>query len=85
MSDKAQNEPIDYTAMTEHEMVNSLSDDAMKWAKAFCQFAKKMGYGDIDEDWAVGWFANAIEHSSDVRYHRSQPQTKPVINDFPED
>lgn len=56
----------DYTAMTSGKMLSALGDDASKWAAAFCQHAKKLGH-DIDEGWMIGWFANAIEHSSDVR------------------
>jgi hypothetical protein len=57
----------DYTAMEAPTMLAALRDDASKWAAAFCQTAKKLGYGDIDEGWMTGWFANAIEHSTDVR------------------
>jgi hypothetical protein len=57
----------DYTAMSDGEMVVALGDDGMKWAVAFCQMARKLGHHGIDEGWMVGWFASAIEHSSDVR------------------
>lgn len=56
----------DYTVMTGPELLAACRDDASKWADAFCQHAKKQGH-DIDRDWMVGWFANAIEHSHDVR------------------
>lgn len=57
----------DYTAMEGPAMLAACRDDAAKWATAFCQHAKKLGHGDIDEGWMIGWFANAIEHSTDVR------------------
>lgn len=58
--------PPDYTAMSGPDLLRACRDDARKWASAFCQHAKKQGH-DIDHDWMVGWFANAIEHSHDVR------------------
>lgn len=57
----------DYTAMESCAMVSECADDAAKWAKAFCQHAEKLGHPGIDEGWVIGWFANAIEHSTDVR------------------
>lgn len=52
------------------------SFDAQDWAKAFCKIANGFGFKDaegkpIDEDWMVGWFANALmrgfdEHASRV-------------------
>jgi hypothetical protein len=62
----AADNPQDFTAMSGPEMLAACRDDATKWAAAFCQHAKKRGQ-DIDEEWMVGWFANAIEHSHDVR------------------
>ena len=56
----------DYTAMSGPEMLHACRDDGHKWATAFCQHAKTQGH-DIDHGWMVGWFANAIEHSHDVR------------------
>jgi hypothetical protein len=58
---------VDYTIMTGPELLSSCRDDGAKWAAAFCQQAKKLGHGDIDHNWMTGWFANAIEHSYDVR------------------
>lgn len=60
----------DYTAMESHLMVQELGADAAKWAAAFCQTAEKLGHAGIDEGWMIGWFANAIEHSYDVRTGR---------------
>jgi len=49
----------------------------MMWAKCFCATAKKLGH-DLEPDWMVGWFANAIETASDVRHRRAMPCTRPV-------
>ena len=57
---------MDYTALSEPEMLEALGDDASKWAEAFCQFARTNGH-TIDEAWMITWFANAIEHSHHVR------------------
>jgi hypothetical protein len=48
------------------DLLAALGDRADRWAAAFCAIAKKLGK-DIDEGWMLGWFANAIEHSSHVR------------------
>ena len=69
----------DYTAMSEPDLLNAMSDDASQWAAAFCQIAKKLGH-DIDEGWMIGWFANAIERSHDVRVARMQPDVKPMTD-----
>lgn len=58
---------IDYTEMSWPDLLAACRDDASKWAAAFCQTAKKLGHGDIDEGWMIGWFANAIENACDVR------------------
>lgn len=82
MSDATQ--PVtDYASMTEQELLNAVGDDASKWAAAFRQVALRLGYSDMDEGWLIGWFANAIEHSSDVRTWRSKPETQPVAGQVP--
>lgn len=58
----------DYTKMDGPDLLNACRDDAAKWAAAFRQTAVKLGYSDMDEGWLIGWFANAIEHSHDVRH-----------------
>jgi hypothetical protein len=68
----------DYASMPEHKMLDAMSDDASRWAAAFCQIAKKQGH-DLDEGWMLGWFANAIEHSTMVRTARARPRTEPVV------
>lgn len=55
------------TADTAPEMLDRLRDNAQLWAQEFNKTAVKMGYGEMDEDWLIGWFANAIEHSHAVR------------------
>jgi hypothetical protein len=82
MSDQ-QNVTSDYTKMDGSMLLQHLRDDAMSWAVAFNQHAVKLGYSSMDEGWLVGWFANAIEHSSAVRERRSKPETIPVITSFP--
>ncbi len=85
MSAETQDGTPDYTGMESYLLLYALGDDAGLWAKAFCQHVKKLEGHDLDEGWVLGWFANAIEHSTDVRRWRSQPQTSPVIdpNIFP--
>ena len=63
---------VDYVAMSSGELLTAVGDDAYKWADAFCQTAKRMGINGIESDWMIGWFANAIEHSSDVRRWRME-------------
>jgi hypothetical protein len=52
--------------MTDGELLAYMGDDAAKWASEFCKIARDLGH-DIDEGWMIGWFANAIEHSSHIR------------------
>lgn len=59
-------EQPDYTAMEGGKLIAALGDDATKWAAAFCQHAERIGHV-IDEGWMIGWFANAIECSHDLR------------------
>jgi hypothetical protein len=61
---------MDYTALSAPELLAACRDDAAKWAAAFCQHAEKLGHTGIDEGWMIGWFANAIENSYDVRSGR---------------
>lgn len=53
------------------DLLERLGDDASKWAAEFRKTAIRLGYSDMDEGWLIGWFANAIEHSTDVRWRRS--------------
>lgn len=54
-----------YQAMSPGDMLEAVGDDAHKWAQAFCQ-----QFPAIDAGTMIGWFANAIEHSGDVRHWR---------------
>jgi hypothetical protein len=71
--DRQMSEP-DFYKMTGPEMVEYCGDNAARWAEAFCRIKEKQGWGamDIDEGLMIGWFANAIEHSTQVR-------SRPVI------
>lgn len=62
----------DYTKMEGSELMEALGDNAAKWAEAFCQIAATHGV-IVDEGWMASWFANAIEHSHDVRMGRRLP------------
>ncbi len=52
------------------DMLARLGDDARKWATEFRASAVKAGYPDMAQDFVFAWFANAIEHSHDVRTGR---------------
>lgn len=71
-------EPINYADMDGSHMLQAVGDDASKWAAAFCQKCAKLGHEVPDEGWMTGWFANAIEHSGDVRRWRKSEQTPPT-------
>lgn len=57
---------FDYTRLDGPMLMFACGDDGAKWGVAFCQHAKKIGL-DIEEGWAIGWFANAIETATDFR------------------
>ncbi len=54
-------------------MLTQLGDDGQKWGAAFSEVARGKGWtiSEDDENWLAGWFANAIEHSWDVRQARA--------------
>jgi hypothetical protein len=60
-----ENEMTKYSEMSPGDMLQAVGDDAQKWADAFCEINP-----DADRETMVGWFANAIENSSDVRRGR---------------
>lgn len=68
----------DYTLLDGPAFLEALGDDAMKWAMAFCQIMHKQKW-EIDESLMVSWFANAIEHSSDVRARRALSAPPPAV------
>ncbi len=57
----------DYTKLTPGEMLAACADNASKWSRAFCQFYKEAEGRDIDEGWVIGWFANAMMATEDLR------------------
>ena len=57
---------MDYKSMQPGDMLAAVEDDAGKWADAFCQ----INPDGPPQDVMIGWFANAIEHSGDVRHAR---------------
>jgi len=61
--------------------------DASKWAQAFCRIKEAQGWSadDIDEGLMITWFANAIEHSSQVRDHAPTSQQWQPIETAPHD
>ena len=56
----------DYTVLSPPELLQELGDSAPRWATAFMQIVID---GKKEIDWGLmnSWFANAIEHSSDIR------------------
>lgn len=54
-------------AVNAAEFLEYLGDDAAKWAAEFCKTARDLGVNGLDEEWTIGWFANAIEHSHHIR------------------
>ena len=57
---------MDYTELGDVDLLGACGADASKWAVAFNQHAVKLGYSEMDENWLIGWFANAIMHGHDV-------------------
>lgn len=57
-----------YAEMSGPELLAACLDDASKWAAAFCEIISDGRI--IDEGLMIGWFANAIENSYDVRTGR---------------
>lgn len=64
------------------ECLNRLGDDTAKWAAEFRSTALRIGYSNMDEGWLIGWFANAIEHSSAVRMAHEQEIPDPTQTEF---
>lgn len=53
--------------MEDINILEYCGDNAAKWAEKFNEMAVKLGYSRMDEGWLIGWFANAIENSYDIR------------------
>lgn len=71
-----------YQAMSGGALLDLLGDDASKWAAAFCCIYEHSADQGITEDWMTTWFANAIEHSWDVRMRRGAPPSRPQIGEM---
>lgn len=54
-----------YSELSAGDFLAALGDDAMRWAEAFHE-----RFPAVDVEDVFGWFANAIEHSGDVRRGR---------------
>lgn len=71
-------EPIDYTQLDGPALLEACGDSGKRWARAFLQHLvhdKDVSgtlYEEIDEGWVMGWFANAIEHSYQLRQRRER-------------
>lgn len=65
-----------------NEDVDSWTDDAQKWAKAFNETAVKLGYSEMDEGWLIGWFANAIERSYELRRRKVEANLEKHIEEL---
>lgn len=61
-----------YNDMTERQVIETCGKDASKWADAFCQRARKLGYSPMDREWVTGWFAIAIERGIDIHLGRGK-------------
>jgi len=64
---------VDYTAMDAPTLLSFVRDDAWKWAEAFMQTVATGVV--VDREFMIGWFANAIEHSTAIR----QPQVDAAL------
>jgi hypothetical protein len=58
------------------------SFDAKDWAKAFCRIANSHGFKNakgetVDEDWMIGWFANALMRGFDEHAARTKSAHRP--------
>jgi len=70
----------DFYDMSGPDLLAYCGADARKWAEAFCRTKETQGWGamDIDEGLMVTWFANAIEHSEQVRAVAQSAPPEPV-------
>ncbi|CAH1665458.1 MULTISPECIES: hypothetical protein [unclassified Chelatococcus] len=59
-------ESADFASESDGDFLERIGLDAAKWAHEFRTIAKRLGYSDMDEDWLIGWFANAIERGRDA-------------------
>lgn len=61
--------PSDFYNLSGPDLLAYCGADASKWSTAFCAIKEAQGWSaaDIDESLMNTWFANAIEHSSQLR------------------
>jgi hypothetical protein len=61
--------PKEFYDLSGPELLDYCGADASKWARAFCRIKEAQGWSadDVDMSLMTTWFANAIEHSSQVR------------------
>jgi hypothetical protein len=57
------------------------SFDARDWAAAFCKIAKTHGH-DLDEEWMVTWFANALMRGFDEHAARSSHGAREFVAEW---
>jgi hypothetical protein len=62
---------------TNGQLLQRLGGDAAAWAAEFRKTAISLGYSDMDEEWLIGWFANAIENSEVHRRRRRKLKCLP--------
>ena len=70
----------DFLAMSDPDLLAYCGADASKWAEAFCRIKEARGWSaaDINEGLMIGWFANVIEHSQQVRGAAQAPLRQPT-------
>ena len=69
IEDQRQMTGIDFYGLSGPDLLRYCGQDASKWAEAFCRIKEVQGWSvtDIDEGLMTAWFANAIQHSADLR------------------
>lgn len=60
-------------------MLSRLGDNAQKWAQEFIAVMHQIGWSELDEALMTSWFANAIEHSNDVRRWKREGEKNPGL------
>jgi hypothetical protein len=73
-----QEEIIEPGCSNDVEMLAYMGTDSEKWAQEFNRTTVKQGGPDLDEGYLIGWFANAIEHSWQVRSRELEAQLDKV-------
>ena len=72
---KTVTDSFDFTSIkTGKDLLKMTGDNATLWAAAFSQITKEKLDIDIPKEYCVQWFANAIEHSWQIRKWREEQQ-----------